>query len=158
MEKWVAGKQHLSKKYAGRLGSQDNVTSPTFALMNEYRTVSGQKYFHFDFYRIDSLSEVVRYGLRRLFLYSGHLCLEEWPEKIKQLLPQNCLSVFIPLKIIFVLLRFENDSAGEYFSNSCIGHAAAEGKFAGSKKTAAASFLSVSQRNFVPGKPDTAYS
>jgi len=65
--------------------------------MNEYRTVSGQKIFHFDFYRIDSLSEVFDMGYEDFF-YSGHLCLVEWPEKIKQLLPQNCLSVFITVE------------------------------------------------------------
>ena len=92
-----AGKTTLIKEICRQLGSQDNVTSPTFALMNEYRTVSGQKIFHFDFYRIDSLSEVFDMGYEDFF-YSGHLCLVEWPEKIKQLLPQNCLSVFITVE------------------------------------------------------------
>jgi tRNA threonylcarbamoyladenosine biosynthesis protein TsaE len=92
-----AGKTTLIKEICRQLGSQDNVTSPTFALMNEYRTDSEQKIFHFDFYRIDSIAEVFDMGYEDFF-YSGNLCLVEWPEKIKQLLPQNCLSVYITVE------------------------------------------------------------
>lgn len=92
-----AGKTTLIKEICRQLGSPDNVTSPTFALMSEYRSDSGQKIFHFDFYRIDSLAEVYDMGYEDFF-YSGNLCLVEWPEKIKQLLPQNCLSVFITVE------------------------------------------------------------
>ena len=92
-----AGKTTLIKEICKQLGSQDNVTSPTFALMNEYRTHSGQKIFHFDFYRINSINEVFDMGYEDFF-YSGNLCLVEWPEKIKQLLPQNCLSIFITVE------------------------------------------------------------
>lgn len=92
-----AGKTTLIKELCRQLGAQDNVTSPTFALMNEYRTNSGQKIFHFDFYRINSIAEVFDMGYEDFF-YSGNLCLVEWPEKIKQLLPKNCLSVFITVE------------------------------------------------------------
>ena len=92
-----AGKTTLIKEICRQLGSQDNVTSPTFALMNEYRMAPGQKIFHFDFYRIDSIAEVFDMGYEDFF-YSGNLCLVEWPEKIKQLLPKNCLSVFITVE------------------------------------------------------------
>lgn len=92
-----AGKTTLIKEICSQLGSQDNVTSPTFALMNEYHTGSGRKIFHFDFYRINSIAEAFDMGYEDFF-YSGNLCLVEWPEKIKQLLPQNCLSVFITVE------------------------------------------------------------
>jgi tRNA threonylcarbamoyladenosine biosynthesis protein TsaE len=92
-----AGKTTLIKELGKKLGSKNNVTSPTFALMNEYLTDSGQKIFHFDFYRINSIAEAFDMGYEDFF-YSGNLCLVEWPEKIKQLLPQNCLSVFITVE------------------------------------------------------------
>lgn len=92
-----AGKTTLIKEICRQLGSDDNITSPTFALMNEYRTGSGQKIFHFDFYRINSISEAYDMGYEDFF-YSDSLCLVEWPEKIKQLLPQNCLSIFITVE------------------------------------------------------------
>jgi tRNA threonylcarbamoyladenosine biosynthesis protein TsaE len=92
-----AGKTTLIKELCRQLGSRDNITSPTFALMNEYRTDPGKKIFHFDFYRIDSVTEAFDMGYEDFF-YSGNLCLVEWPEKIKQLLPQNCLSVFITVE------------------------------------------------------------
>lgn len=92
-----AGKTTLIKEICRQLGSQDNVTSPTFALMNEYRSGSGQKIFHFDFYRINSIAEVFDMGYEDFF-YGGNLCLVEWPEKIKQLLPQNCLGVYITVE------------------------------------------------------------
>jgi len=92
-----AGKTTLIKEICKQLGSKDNITSPTFALMNEYRTELGQKIFHFDFYRTDSIAEVFDMGYEDFF-YSGNLCLVEWPEKIKQLLPQNCLSVYISVE------------------------------------------------------------
>jgi len=92
-----AGKTTLIQEICRQLGSGDNVTSPTFALMNEYRTDSGKKIFHFDFYRINSVAEAFDMGYEDFF-YSGNLCLVEWPEKIKQLLPQNCLSIFITVE------------------------------------------------------------
>jgi len=92
-----AGKTTLIKEICKQLGSRDNITSPTFALMNEYRTDPGQKIFHFDFYRTDSIAEVFDMGYEDFF-YSGNLCLVEWPEKIKQLLPQNCLGVYITVE------------------------------------------------------------
>jgi tRNA threonylcarbamoyladenosine biosynthesis protein TsaE len=92
-----AGKTTLIKEICKQLGSRDNITSPTFALMNEYSTDPGQKIFHFDFYRTDSIAEVFDMGYEDFF-YSGNLCLVEWPEKIKQLLPQNCLSVYITVE------------------------------------------------------------
>lgn len=92
-----AGKTTLIKEICKELGSSDNVTSPTFSLMNEYRTLSGKKIYHFDFYRIKSLAEVYDMGYEDFF-FSGNLCFIEWPEKIKQLLPENCLTINITVE------------------------------------------------------------
>ena len=91
------GKTTLIKEICKALGSDDNVTSPTFSLMNEYKTKSGKKIFHFDFYRIKSEAEAYDMGYEDFF-FSGNLCLIEWPEKIKQLLPENCLRINITVE------------------------------------------------------------
>ena len=106
-----AGKTTLIKEICKALGSEDNVTSPTFSLMNEYRISSGKKIFHFDFYRIQSITEVYDIGYEDFF-FSSNLCLIEWPEKIKQLLPENCLRINITaadnLRTITVLKSSES--------------------------------------------------
>ncbi|MBK5285961.1 MAG: tRNA (adenosine(37)-N6)-threonylcarbamoyltransferase complex ATPase subunit type 1 TsaE [Bacteroidia bacterium] len=89
-----AGKTTLIKEICRILGSNDTVTSPTFSLMNEYKTKSRRKIFHFDFYRIQSIAEAYDMGYEDFF-FSQNLCLIEWPEKIKQLLPENCLRINI---------------------------------------------------------------
>ncbi len=76
------------------LGVIDNPNSPTFSIVNEYHTASGDKIFHFDFYRINSLQEAFDMGYEEYF-YSGHLCLIEWPEKIESLLPEKYLKIAI---------------------------------------------------------------
>ena len=92
-----AGKTTLIKEICKALDSDANVTSPTFSLMNEYQTKSGKKIFHFDFYRIQSIAEAYDMGYEDFF-FSGNLCLIEWPEKIKQLLPENCLRISITVE------------------------------------------------------------
>ena len=72
----------------------DAVSSPTFAIVNEYRTASGEPLFHFDFYRITKLEEALDIGLYD-YLDSGALCLMEWPENIGPLLPEETLEVHI---------------------------------------------------------------
>ena len=72
----------------------DAVSSPTFAIVNEYRTASGEPVFHFDFYRISKLEEALDIGLYD-YLDSGALCLMEWPENIGPLLPEETLEVRI---------------------------------------------------------------
>jgi tRNA threonylcarbamoyladenosine biosynthesis protein TsaE len=81
-----AGKTTLIKSLCHELGVTDVVLSPTFALINEYRTREGEPVYHFDFYRIKSLSEAYDMGYEEYF-YSNHYCFIEWPEKIEQLLP-----------------------------------------------------------------------
>ena len=90
-----AGKTTFTTAVCKRLGVQeDAVSSPTFAIVNEYRTGSGDPMYHFDFYRIERLEEAYDIGLYD-YLDSGFLCLMEWPENIEELLPEATLKVHI---------------------------------------------------------------
>lgn len=89
-----AGKTTLIAEIAAALGSEDNVTSPTFALVNQYDTPDGHSIYHFDFYRIDRVEEAFDMGYEEYF-FSGELCLIEWPEKIEELLPDDVMTVTI---------------------------------------------------------------
>ncbi len=89
-----AGKTTLISRVAAALGAQDAVTSPTFALVNQYEGAGGRRIYHFDFYRINTLEEVLDLGYEEYF-YSGDLCLVEWPEKIEPLLPEDAVTVTI---------------------------------------------------------------
>jgi tRNA threonylcarbamoyladenosine biosynthesis protein TsaE len=92
-----AGKTTLIKVICDKLGIKETVSSPTFSLVNEYYTATGEKVYHFDFYRINNISEVYDMGYEDYF-YSGHYCLVEWPEKIKELLPDETFIVNISTK------------------------------------------------------------
>ena len=89
-----AGKTTFIKELCSRLGVDDNVCSPTFTIVNEYRAADGDSVFHFDFYRIDSLREAEDLGLEEYF-YSGCFCFMEWPEKVAELLPEEVVEVRI---------------------------------------------------------------
>ena len=89
-----AGKTTLIGAILDYLGSADTVTSPTFALVNQYKTAEGRPIYHFDFYRIDRIEEAYDFGDEEYF-YSGDLCLVEWPEKIEELLPDDAMNVRI---------------------------------------------------------------
>jgi len=80
-----AGKTTLIKQICAQLGVMQEVSSPTFALVNEYETNNQQIVYHFDFYRIKNLEEVYDIGYEDYF-YSNNLCLMEWPENIEPLL------------------------------------------------------------------------
>lgn len=89
-----AGKTTLIRAVADALGVEDQVTSPTFALVNQYEGANGERLFHFDFYRIDDEREAFDLGYEEYF-YSGDLCFVEWPEKIESLLPEEVVEVRI---------------------------------------------------------------
>ena len=91
-----AGKTTLISAIMEYTGSKDTVTSQTFALVNQYYTANREAVYHFDFYRIDSLSEAFDMGYEEYF-YSGDLCLVEWPEKIEPLLPEDTMVVRIEI-------------------------------------------------------------
>lgn len=90
-----AGKTTFIKAICEELGVEDVINSPTFAIINEYRcSESGELIYHFDFYRINKISEAQEIGTEDYF-YSGALCFIEWPEKIDELLPHDVVTVTI---------------------------------------------------------------
>ena len=89
-----AGKTTFTTALCKALGVTDPVGSPTFAIVNEYLRADGDYMYHFDFYRINKLSEAIEIGLDD-YLYSGCLCIMEWPENIEELLPEETLKVSI---------------------------------------------------------------
>ena len=93
-----AGKTTLIKEFCKYLEVQDEVSSPTFSLVNEYESKVGPVY-HFDLYRIQSEEELYDIGYEDYF-FSGYLCLVEWPEMASGIIPENHISVKI---------RVEND-------------------------------------------------
>ena len=89
-----AGKTTFIKAVCQQMGvTEDMVSSPTFAIVNEYEGSSGSIY-HFDFYRIRQISEAVNMGFDD-YLYSGNLCFIEWPELVEPLLPEDTVCVTI---------------------------------------------------------------
>lgn len=92
--KMGVGKTTLIKAFAKQLGVADQVNSPTFSLVNEYRDAQNNPIFHFDFYRIEDEEEALDMGVEEYFDTNAY-CLIEWPEKIKNLLPLNTVSVNI---------------------------------------------------------------
>lgn len=89
-----AGKTTFIAALCKVLGVDDIVTSPTFAIVNEYADATGQPVYHFDFYRIKNLREAVDIGCEDYF-YSGFPCFIEWPELIEDLLPADTVRVTI---------------------------------------------------------------
>ncbi len=89
-----AGKTTFIKEVCLVLGVEDMVNSPTFSIVNEYFTTEGDSIYHFDFYRIKIKEEIMDIGYEE-YMFSGHYCLMEWPEKIEELLPENIVYVTI---------------------------------------------------------------
>lgn len=89
-----AGKTTFIKALCEELGVEDVITSPTFAIINEYTDGAGEPIYHFDFYRIKKLEEVYDMGCDDYF-YSGSYCFMEWPELIEEALPDDVLRITI---------------------------------------------------------------
>ncbi len=92
-----AGKTTIIKEFCNLLGVTEIVSSPTFALVNEYSNKYNLPVYHFDFYRIKKISEVYDIGYEEYF-YSNHYCFIEWPEMILELLPDSYVYVLIEEK------------------------------------------------------------
>ncbi len=89
-----AGKTTIIKAICEALGAKDIVTSPTFTIVNEYRTSSGETIYHLDFYRIKKTEEVFDFGIEE-YLDSGSYCFMEWPELVKGILPPETVNIRI---------------------------------------------------------------
>lgn len=89
-----AGKTTFIKAICENLGVDDVINSPTFAIVNEYRSETGELIYHFDFYRINKEEEAYDFGYEDYF-FSGSLCFIEWPERIETLLPADVVNVTI---------------------------------------------------------------
>ena len=96
-----AGKTTLIQQFCKHLDVIDVVQSPTFSIVNEYRSTSCGRVFHFDFYRIKKTEEVYDIGYEEYF-FSGKYCFLEWPEKISELLPPD-----------YVYIRIEEEESGD---------------------------------------------
>ena len=89
-----AGKTTFIKTLCEELGVTDTVSSPTFSIVNQYQSSRGETIFHFDFYRIKSITEAYDLGYEE-YLFSGSYCFIEWAEKIEELLPTEIMNVEI---------------------------------------------------------------
>ncbi len=89
-----AGKTTLISEIVAQLGATDTVTSPTFAIVNQYSGADNRRIYHFDFYRIEDIREAYDFGYEEYF-YSGDLCFIEWAERIEELLPDDLMVVTI---------------------------------------------------------------
>lgn len=88
------GKTTFIKVICKAMGVTETITSPTFALVNEYEKGDGNPIYHFDFYRIKNIEEVYDFGYEDYF-YSGDICFIEWPELIESILPENVVVIKI---------------------------------------------------------------
>ena len=89
-----AGKTTLVKELCRKLDVVDEVQSPTFSIINEYKTKGSESVFHFDFYRINKIEEVFDIGYED-YVYSGSYCFIEWPELAEDLLPEGTVRLEI---------------------------------------------------------------
>jgi tRNA threonylcarbamoyladenosine biosynthesis protein TsaE len=92
-----AGKTTFVKSFCKALQVVDNMSSPTFSIVNEYKTESQSSVFHFDFYRIKNQQEAFDIGVEEYF-YSNEYCFIEWPERIPDLLPEQFMQVSIAIE------------------------------------------------------------
>lgn len=88
------GKTTFIKAICKELGVKETITSPTFAIVNEYKAKNNMPIYHFDFYRINKLEEAYDFGYEDYF-YSGNICFVEWPELIEPILPIDVAEVYL---------------------------------------------------------------
>jgi len=98
-----SGKTTLIQSLCLELDVIDNVVSPTFAIVNEYKTSGGVPIYHFDFYRIKKLEEVYDFGYEEYFYSSSGYCFIEWPELIEEILPTS--------RVLRLIIRVLNDGS-----------------------------------------------
>jgi tRNA threonylcarbamoyladenosine biosynthesis protein TsaE len=87
-----SGKTTFTQGVAAGLGIPDFITSPSFVIMNEYKTLSGMSFFHIDLYRTDNISQIEDLGISDIFSQNAVVMIE-WAEKLRSLLPKNCRKV-----------------------------------------------------------------
>ena len=102
-----SGKTTFIKTLCKSLGVSEHVSSPTFALVNQYEDTAGNPVFHFDFYRIEKEQEAIDIGISEYF-HSGHYCFVEWSEKILHLLPEDAVKVHITVNNETRIITTEN--------------------------------------------------
>jgi tRNA threonylcarbamoyladenosine biosynthesis protein TsaE len=91
-----AGKTTFIKAVCKQLNVKENVSSPTFSIINQYSTEKNKSIFHIDLYRLNDNAEAINAGVEEC-IYSGDICFIEWPEKIVKILPVDTVEVFIEL-------------------------------------------------------------
>ena len=91
-----AGKTTLIKEICNKNKVTDSMSSPSFSIVNEYLTSTDKSIYHLDLYRINSFEEAINIGIEE-YLYSGYLCLIEWPEIIEDLLPEETVEIEITI-------------------------------------------------------------
>ena len=92
-----AGKTTFIKAICEELGVEDTINSPTFAIVNEYRSATAELIYHFDCYRIKKIDEAIDFGFED-YMDSGALCFIEWPENVEELLPGDVVNVYIQVE------------------------------------------------------------
>ena len=92
-----AGKTTFIKAICEELGVEDTINSPTFAIVNEYRSATAELIYHFDCYRIKKIDEAIDFGFED-YMDSGALCFIEWPENVEELLPGDTVNVYIKVE------------------------------------------------------------
>ncbi|WP_299453162.1 tRNA (adenosine(37)-N6)-threonylcarbamoyltransferase complex ATPase subunit type 1 TsaE [uncultured Microscilla sp.] len=92
-----AGKTTLIKEIGRQMGIVDTIQSPTYSIVNEYQNVSGEAFYHFDFYRLKNETEALDMGYEEYF-YDNSYCFIEWASKIPSLMPENYLKIAIILQ------------------------------------------------------------
>ena len=92
-----AGKTTFIKAICEELGVEDTINSPTFSIVNEYRSATAELIYHFDCYRIKKIDEAIDFGFED-YMDSGALCFIEWPENVEDLLPGDTVNVYIKVE------------------------------------------------------------